>query len=102
MSQTPSGTGHQQEAKDYEVRVQGHLEARFAAYLGAASLVNERGGTTTVLVRALDQAALHGWLQKIRDLGLPLVSVTPADPDRADHATIDPVALPRHRAARPG
>jgi hypothetical protein len=89
MSQTPSRTGNQQEAKDYELRVQGHL-ARWAAHLEAASLVNEHGGTTTLLVRALDQAALHGWLQKIRDLGLPLVSVTPADPDRADHATIDP------------
>ena len=90
MSQTPSRTGNQHEAKDYELRVQGHLDARWATHLEAASLGNEPNGTTTVLVRALDQAALHGLLQKIRDLGLPLVSVTPADPDRADHATIDP------------
>jgi len=38
----------------------------------------------------LDQAALYGLLQKIRDVGLPLLSVTPADHGRADHATIDP------------
>ncbi|MDQ6774624.1 MAG: hypothetical protein M3071_00035 [Actinomycetota bacterium] len=90
MSQTPSRAGNQQGARDYELRVQGHLDARWAARLEAASLVNELGGTTTLLVRVLDQAALHGLLQKIRDLGLPLVSVTPAEPDRADHAPIDP------------
>ena len=64
--------------------------ARWATHLDAASLVNELDGTSTVLVRVLDQAALHGLLQKIRDLGLPLVSVTPSEPDRADHAPIDP------------
>ena len=90
MSGTPSRAGNQHEAKDYELRVQGHIAARWATHLDAASLVNEPDGTSTVLVRVLDQAALHGLLQKIRDLGLPLVSVTPAEPDRADHAPIDP------------
>jgi hypothetical protein len=90
MSQTPSQTGNQHEAKDYELRVQGHLAARWATHLEAASLVTEPDGTTTVLVRGLDQTALHGLLHRIRDLGLPLVSVTPADRGRADHATIDP------------
>jgi hypothetical protein len=90
MSQTPSRAGNQQGARNYELCVQGHLDGRWAAHLGAASLVNQHGGTTTVLVRALDQAALHGLLQKIRDLGLPLVSVTPADPDRAGHAATQP------------
>src|SRR5947209_17294957 len=87
MSKTPSRTGNQHETKDYELRVQGHIAARWATHLEAASLVNEPDGTTTLLVRRLDQAALHGLLQKIRDVGLPLVSVTPADRGRADHAT---------------
>jgi hypothetical protein len=90
MSGTRSRTGNQHEAKDYELRVQGHLDARWAARLDAASLVNEPDGTTTLLVRGLDQAALHGLLGKIRDLGLPLVSLTPSQPDHADHAPIDP------------
>jgi hypothetical protein len=41
------------------------------------------------LVRLLDQAALHGLLQMIRDVGLPLVSIAPADRDRGDQTTID-------------
>ena len=90
MSGTPTRTGNQHEAKDYELHVQGHIAARWATHLDAASLINEPDGTTTLLVRLLDQAALHGLLQKIRDLGLPLVSVTPSEPDRADHAPIDP------------
>jgi hypothetical protein len=90
MNQTPSQTGNQHEASDYELRLQGHLDARWRARLDAASLVNEPDGTTTLLVRVLDQAALHGLLGKIRDLGLPLISVTPSQPDRADHAPIDP------------
>jgi hypothetical protein len=90
MSQTSSRAGTKQGARNYELRVQGHIAARWATHLEAASLVNEPDGTTTLLVRDLDQAALHGLLQKIRDLGLPLVSVAPADPDRAGHAPIDP------------
>ncbi len=90
MNQTSSRAGNQQGARDYALRLQGHLDARWAARLEAASLVNELDGTTTVLVRGLDQAALHGLLHKIRDLGLPLVSLTPSKPDHADHAPIDP------------
>jgi hypothetical protein len=90
MNQTPSRAGNQHGASDYQLRLQGHLDARWAARLDAASLVNELDGTTSVLVRGLDQAALHGLLHKIRDLGLPLVSLTPSEPDRADHAPIDP------------
>jgi hypothetical protein len=51
---------------------------------------HERDTSRTGNQRLLDQADLHGLLQKIRDVGLPLVSVTPADRGGADHATIDP------------
>jgi hypothetical protein len=62
----------------YEIRIKGHLANRWAAWLdGELSQVDD--GTTLVRARVLDQAALHGLLNKVRDLGLPLVSVAQAD-----------------------
>ena len=60
----------------YEIRIQGHLDARWAAWFDGLSLTNEPDGTTLVSGPVADQAALHGLLQKVRDTGLPLVSVT--------------------------
>jgi hypothetical protein len=54
------------------------------------SLVNELDGISTVLVSVRDQAALHGLLHKVRDLGLPLVSVNPSEPSHPDHAPAAP------------
>ncbi|MDQ3870006.1 MAG: hypothetical protein M3301_00125, partial [Chloroflexota bacterium] len=65
--------GHQ--ARRYEVRVNGHLDARWADWFDGLSLTHASDGTTVIHGRIADQAALHGVLQKLRDLGLPLVSV---------------------------
>ena len=61
----------------YEIRIQGHLDPRWAAWFDGMTLTHESGGTTVVRGAVTDQAALHGVLQKVRDLGLQLVSVTP-------------------------
>ncbi|GAA5198147.1 hypothetical protein GCM10023346_34640 [Arthrobacter gyeryongensis] len=63
---------------EYEVRVEGHLDSRWAAWFEGLSLTNERDGTTVIRTRNADQAALHGLLQKLRDLALPLLAVNPA------------------------
>ena len=59
----------------YEVRVKGHLAGRWAAWFDGLTLTPESDGTTLIEGPVVDQAALHGLLQKVRDTGMPLVSV---------------------------
>ena len=68
------------EAGRYEIRVKGHLASRWAAWFDGMSLTNESDGTTSIRGPVIDQAALHGLLQRLRDTGLPLISVTQVDP----------------------
>ena len=65
----------------YEIRLQGHLEARWAAWFDGMSLSHESDGTTVIRGSVADQAALHGLLKRVGDLGLPLISVTQIDLD---------------------
>jgi hypothetical protein len=65
----------------YEIRVKGHLDDRWASWFDGFSLTRAGDGST-VLAGRTDQAGLHGVLRKLGDIGLPLVSVTPATDDR--------------------
>jgi hypothetical protein len=69
----------------YEIRVKGHLDARWAAWFDGLSLTNEGDGATAIRGPLVDQAALHGLLQRLRDLGVPLVSVTQVNPPALTH-----------------
>ena len=80
MSRTPAPSGKRQQAGRYEIRIEGRLEARWAAWFDGLNLTYDGDGTTLVEGPVVDQAALHGLLQKVRDVGLPLVSVTRLDP----------------------
>lgn len=60
----------------YDIRVRGHLDHHWADRLGVPELIHEAEGVTLLRGVAADQAALHGLLQRIRDLGVPLISVT--------------------------
>ena len=64
----------------YEIRVKGRLDTRWAAWFDELTLTNGSDGTTVIHGPVADQAALHGVLQKIRDLGLPLISVNHVAP----------------------
>ena len=60
----------------YEIRLAGQLDARWAARFDGLALRFDPDGTTVLSGPIVDQAALHGLLQRVRDLGIPLVSVT--------------------------
>ena len=80
MTKAPANTTSRREPATYEIRLQGHLDARWASQLAVASLVHESDGATVMRLAVADQSALHGLLQRIRDLGLLLISVTRIDP----------------------
>lgn len=68
-------------AVQYEIRLKGRLDPRWSAWFDGLSLTTEDDGTTVISGPVADQAALHGLLQKLRDLGMPLVSLTEVAPD---------------------
>lgn len=65
----------------YEIVVEGHLGPRWTAWFDGFAISSEPDGTTVLRGRLVDQAALHGLLQKLRDLGIPLRSLTQLDPE---------------------
>lgn len=77
MNHPVGPTGH--DGTRYAVRVAGHLNARWAARFDGMTLTSLDDGTTVLEGEVMDQAALHGLLHTLRDLGLPLVSLTRLD-----------------------
>lgn len=71
----------------YDIRIKGHLDARWASRFTGLNLTNEDDGSTLIHGPVVDQAALHGLLQQLRDMGMPLLSVTPVRADGPDEAT---------------
>jgi hypothetical protein len=63
----------------YAIQVKGHLAARWDAWFDGFTLTRTGDGTTVLTGFVVDQAALHGVLRKVADLGVPLISVTPTE-----------------------
>lgn len=72
----------------YQIRIKGHLDARWAGWFESLSITLEDSGETLLTGPVADQAALHGVLRKIRDLGLPLFSVNRMRAIEADPSDI--------------
>jgi hypothetical protein len=68
----------------YQITVKGHLDNRWANWFEGLAITREDNGETRLTGPVVDQAALHGLLRKVRDLGLPLLSVTRVRPSQAD------------------
>jgi hypothetical protein len=82
MTDRPTGDPGRSRAVDaaasYDIRVLGHLAPRWAARFEGMSLTAHDDGSTVIHGPVADQAALHGLLRTLSDLGLPLISVAPA------------------------
>jgi hypothetical protein len=82
MNETPARISLWDEPGQYEIRLQGNLDSRWTAWFDGLSFTHD-GDTTTIRGPVVDQAALHGLLQKVRDIGLPLVSVVRVHTDNS-------------------
>lgn len=74
----------------YVIRVEGRLDPRWTTWFDGLRLTDGGDGTTTIHGPVPDQAALHGVLQRVRDVGLPLLAVDRADPGPPDAPTTGP------------
>ena len=68
----------------YQIRIKGHLGRQWTDWFEGLTITLEEDGNTLLTGPVIDQAALHGLLKKVRDLGMPLVSVSPVESDQAD------------------
>ncbi|MDQ3856414.1 MAG: hypothetical protein M3281_08500 [Chloroflexota bacterium] len=75
MSETRASTEGYQQPGRYEIRIVGHLDRRWADWFEGMSFTHDGDGTTILSGPVVDQAALHGLLKRVRDLGLTLVSI---------------------------
>jgi hypothetical protein len=73
----------------YLIRVKGHLGSQWTDWFGGATLTLEANGETLLTCLVVDQAALHGLLRKVRDVGMPLLSVTRIEPGQADASDVE-------------
>jgi len=87
MSETTASREDHYEPQLYEIRIKGHLDDRWTDWFEGLTITLEEDGNTLLTGTVIDQAALHGLLKKVRDLGMPLVSVSPIEhgqPDQSD------------------
>ena len=68
----------------YQIRIKGHLGREWTDWFEGLTITLEEDGNTLLTGPVIDQAALHGLLKKVRDLGMPLVSVSPVESGQAD------------------
>lgn len=88
MSDKQISTEDHYEPGLYEIRIKGHLDDRWAHWFEGLTITLEDNGDTLLTGLVVDQAALHGLLKKVRDLGMPLLSVNRVEPGQADASDV--------------
>ena len=78
----------------YQIRIKGHLGDDWTDWFGGMTITLEENGDTLLTGPVVDQAALFGLLRKVRDLGMPLLSVIRLKPGQADASDVNPCAAP--------
>jgi hypothetical protein len=73
----------------YEIRIKGHLDQQWTEWFEGLTITLEDNGDTLLTGHVVDQAALHGLLRKVRDLGMPLLSVDSVKPDPEDASDVN-------------
>jgi hypothetical protein len=89
MIETDTSSGDREKPRLYEIRIQGHLDNQWADWFGVLTVKPEDNGDTLLIGTVVDQAALHGLLRKIRDIGMPLISVNRIEPDPIDTPDVE-------------
>jgi hypothetical protein len=84
MNATHVSTENHHEPGLYEIRLKGHLDDKWADWFDGLTITRSDNGETVLRGAVVDQAALHGVLRKVRDLGLPLLSVNLVEPKQAN------------------
>ena len=84
MKATPASPGDQKETGLYEIRIKGHLDDKWADWFEGLTITRADNGETLLRGSVVDQAALHGVLRTVRDLGLPLLSVIQVERKQAN------------------
>ena len=90
MDERRGSQNDRHEARRYEIRLKGRLDSSWVAWFGGMSLTHASDGTTVLTGPVADQAALHGLLQKLRDLGMTLISVNESEIDSGASMTVNP------------
>jgi hypothetical protein len=72
----------------YQIRIRGHMGRQWTDWFGGMVITLEDNGDTLLTGPVVDQAALHGLLRRVRDLGLPLLSVIRLEPGQADASPV--------------